>query len=211
MANPKEEWRVRRAEERAAAVQRQRQRDRRSTILVIAIIGGAALAIAAGIFWLNRAEQKPDHVPLAGQKFPDEGNQHVKPGIAITYKHYPPTSGTHYEQPGGPVRWGTFGTAAQPIPEGAFVHNLEHGGIAILYKCPDGCPDLVKQLQDFVKGAPKDPKYQEVKIVVTPYSNMTHKIALVAWNWLDELDTFDSARMVKFYQDHVDRGPEDVP
>jgi hypothetical protein len=208
MANPREEWRARRAEERAAAAQRQRQRDRRNTILVIGIIGGAALAIAAGIFWLNRAEQPKPDASLAGQKFPDEGRTHVDPGSKITFKHYPPTSGNHYPQP---AHWGSFGTAAQPIPEGTFVHNLEHGGIGILYQCADGCPDLVKQLQDIVKTGPKDPKYQEVKIVVTPYGNMTHKIALVAWNWLDELDAFDSARIVRFYQDHVDKGPEDVP
>jgi hypothetical protein len=208
MANPKEEWRVRRAEERAAAAQRQRQRDRRNTSLVIIIIGGAALAIAAGIFWFNRAEQPKPDTALAGHKFPDEGRTHVTAGSKITYQHYPPTSGNHYPQA---ARWGTFGTDAQPLPEGTFVHNLEHGGIAILYKCPDGCPDLVQQLQDLVKSGPKDPKYQEVKIVVTPYGNMTHKIALLAWNWLDELDTFDSARILKFYLDHVDMGPEDVP
>jgi hypothetical protein len=209
MANPREEWRVRRAEERAAAVQRQRQRDRRSTILVISIVGGAALAIGAGVFWLNRAEAQPKSVPgIAGQRFADEGREHVPAGSKITYKHYPPTSGNHYPQA---ARWGTFGTDAQPLPEGTFVHNLEHGGIAILYKCADGCPDLVQQLQDFLKAAPKDPKYQEVKIVVTPYANMTHKIALLAWNWLDEFDTFDSARILKFYLDHVDQGPEDVP
>jgi hypothetical protein len=37
---------------------------------------------------------------------------------------------------------------------------------------------------------------------------MDHKIAVVAWGWIDEMDEFDRARIIAFYNAHVDRGPE---
>ena len=56
--------------------------------------------------------------------------QHVPDGSPINYASYPPASGPHYP---APASWGTYDS---PLEEGRFVHNLEHGGIAILYKCP---------------------------------------------------------------------------
>ena len=40
---------------------------------------------------------------------------------------------------------------------------------------------------------------------------MEHQLAVVAWDWIDEMDTFDRDRLSKFYKAHLDRGPEDAP
>ncbi len=47
---------------------------------------------------------------------------------------------------------------------------------------------------------------------MTPYGRgMTHKIALLAWHWIDWLDSYDEAEITRFYESHVDQAPEQVP
>src|SRR5262245_21540219 len=60
----------------------------------------------------------------------NEGWIHVAEGSSITYAHNPPASGPHY-----PVwlRYEAFSTA---MARGYWVHNLEHGGIVMIYR-PD--------------------------------------------------------------------------
>src|SRR5438132_14047931 len=86
-----------------------------------------------------------------GQEIPDEGPAtHVDPSTTPTYKFYPPTSGPHYSLQGSaPVPWQTIDN----LVEGQFVHNLEHGGIAILYNSPSGndCTALKTHLENDVK------------------------------------------------------------
>ena len=139
-------------------------------------------------------------------------SSHIDPSAAWTYKFYPPTSGPHYSVAGSaPVPWKTIDT----LVEGQFVHNLEHGGIAILYDCPSGteCTTLKNQLSDYInKLAPLDPTYREVKFVMTPYTRgMTKKVALVAWHYVQFLDGYDQNAITQFYESHVNKGPESVP
>ena len=160
------------------------------------LVGGIALLVWRG----TQADAS-----LPGKPVADEGRNHIPDTQQPQYKHYPPASGPHYDEP---ANWGAY---ARPLPEGRWVHNLEHGGVVVLYKCPSGCPDLVKQLEDFYATAPQSTHWKEVKLVVTPYDKMEHQLAIVAWDWVDELDAFDRDRLLKFYNGHLDRGPEDAP
>jgi hypothetical protein len=163
------------------------------------------VAIAAGAYFLTgRGTQNSQ---LLGEMFPNEGRDHVAEGSPIQYKSVPPTSGNHYP---APKDWGVYD---QPIVPGYWVHNLEHGGIVLLYNCPSGCPDIVSVAQDAFKTFPKD-KYDEVKLVVTPYSGLPDgvQVAAVAWQYakLYHRD-FNRDNFLAFYSGHVDRGPEDIP
>ena len=101
------------------------------------------------------------------------------------------------------------------MQEGVFLHNLEHGGIVILYDCPGGnsCDALRNQLQNYVKNlAPAEPQFNEVKIVMSPYSRgMQKKVAVLAWHYLEFLDGYDQNEITRFYESHVDQGPERIP
>ncbi|MHB8572112.1 MAG: DUF3105 domain-containing protein [Candidatus Dormibacteria bacterium] len=130
---------------------------------------------------------------------------HVPDGTAVQYSTSPPSSGPHY---GTPAAWGFSSTT---LDERTWVHNLEHGGIAVLYNCPQGCPADVAAIETFIATAPKETKFNEVKMVGSADPNMTPKFCLVAWGWLLPMDTFDKANALKFYQSHVDQGPEDIP
>lgn len=139
-----------------------------------------------------------------GRRMPDEGRQHVPVGTRVRYGHYPPTSGPHWPRP---ARWGVYDEA---VPEEVWVHNLEHGGIVLLYHCPTPCPDLVRQLRLVYATFPSS-KHGHVKLLITPYPKLRTRLAILAWTWLDELEELDRDRLLRFYKTHVDRGPEDVP
>jgi hypothetical protein len=188
--------RQRREEER-------RRKQQRSILRIAGIVVAAVILIGGAAFLISRAMQAETSLP--GVPVADEGRNHIPDTQQPQYVHHPPASGPHYD---APAEWAVYD---QPVPEGRWVHNLEHGGIVILYKCPAGCPDLVKQLEDFYTAAPQSARWKEVKLVVTPYDKMEHQLAVVAWDWIDEMDAFDHDRLLKFYKAHLDRGPEDVP
>jgi hypothetical protein len=207
--------------QREQAAAKQRARDRRNLLIIGGILVVAAAVIFVVAVALNHQAQtvNASRLPfqtvstLLGQEVADEGTpSHIDPSTTWTYKFYPPTSGPHYSVAGSaPVPWKTIDT----LVEGQFVHNLEHGGIAILYNCPSGtdCTTLKNQLSDYInKLAPVEPTYGEVKLVMTPYSKgMTKKVALVAWHYVEFLDAYDQNAITQFYESHVDKGPEAVP
>ena len=138
-----------------------------------------------------------------GTPVADEGNAHVAEDQPITYKVYPPVSGTHYDNPTA------AGFYDQSVAEGHFVHSLEHGYIVIYYK-PD-IPDATKQqLKDLMTQLPLG-KYGKVKLVIVPYTNMTTPLAIGAWDRLLLLNEYNADEIKTFYQQWVDKGPEDVP
>ena len=139
-----------------------------------------------------------------GRKMPDRGQTHVPQGTAITYEEYPPTSGPHW-----PVvaKWGVY---PEPVPAEVFVHNLEHGGVVLLYNCGSPCPDVVRQLQEIFAGLPKS-KHGHVKVVISPNTRIKTRFALLAWARLEEFDKLDRERVVHFVRARQDKAPEDVP
>ena len=220
MSRTQRELKALRQQQREEAAARQRARDRRNLFIIGGVLGVAAVAILIVALALNHAAQvsNQNRLPFqsvtgtVGQPVADEGRTHVDPSTTPTYKFYPPASGPHYSAQGiAPVPWQTIDT----LQEGQYVHNLEHGGIAILYNCPSGtdCTTLKNSLENYVRNlAPVEPTYQEVKVVLSPYSRgMTKKVALVAWDYIEFLDGYDQAEITRFYENHVDNGPEQIP
>ena len=224
MSRTQRELKALRQQQREEAAARQRARDRRNLFIIGGVLGTAAIAILVVALALNHASQvsNQNRLPFQavsttqGQPVADEGRTHVDPSTSPTYNSYPPASGPHYSAQGiAPVNWQTIGTSSSPLVEGQYIHNLEHGGIAILYNCPTGtdCTALKNSLENYVKNlAPIEPTYHEVKVVLTPYSkNMTKKVALLAWDYIEFLDVYDQAEITRFYENHVNQGPEAVP
>jgi hypothetical protein len=215
MSRPERELKAMRQTQRAEAARRQKAAERRSLLIIVGVLAAAALAIAVTALYLYNST--PRHLtfqPVAqdvGQVVPSEGQQHVQAGTQVTYQHQPPTSGSHYSQAGvAPVAWQTIGTLQPEV----WVHNLEHGGIVVLYNCPSGCDDLQKQLTTYVNSiVPAEPQFGEYKIILSPYSQGmgTHKVALLAWDRIEFLDGYDQARITQFYESHADKGPERIP
>ncbi len=141
---------------------------------------------------------------------PDRGNAHIAPGVAGTgYATRPATSGPHWfasETPVGvpaPARWGIYD---EPLPDEVLVHNLEHGGIGIHYDCPDGCDELIEQLEDLI---PRN----RAQFILSPYTGIGNgeRIALTAWRHHLFTDEFDEELFLDFIDAYQDRAPESVP
>lgn len=219
MSRTQRELKALRQQQRDEAAARQRARDRRNLFIIGGILGTAALVILIVALALNHASQvsSQNRLPFqtvsgtVGTPVPDEGQTHVDPSTTPTYKSYPPASGPHYSVQGlAPVPWQTIGT----LQEGQYIHNLEHGGMVILYDCPSGadCTTLKNSLENYVKNlAPVEPQFNEIKVVLSPYSRgMQKKVALVAWDFIEFLDGYDQAEITRFYENHVNQAPEKI-
>ncbi len=128
---------------------------------------------------------------------------HRTDGQAIAYPSYPPTYGPHWPAPT------TWGYHSEVVPDERALHNLEHGGVVASY---NNIPaDTLAALQNLVSTYPKD-KYGEVKLVIRPYDKIAPgTLVLTAWNWIDELATYDDARVRAFLGAHLDQCCEDTP
>jgi hypothetical protein len=142
--------------------------------------------------------------PLSGAKIEILERSHVPDGEKPTYNSNPPTSGAHYE------RTEAWGISDKPLVAERLVHNLEHGGIVIYYKCDTktdkSCEELITKLKDITQRLMKKDK----KVVLTPNEKIDSKIAVTAWGWLDKMEDVDEERIRKFFSDHINRGPERV-
>ena len=141
----------------------------------------------------------PNDPALGTKAEKDAGNSHVDAGKPVTYASLPPTSGSHWPSPAAPAPWGIKDSQ---LPNEVTVHNLEHGGIVIVYSPSLGADDLTK-LKDSVRSIMNTTKYK--KIVLEPYKELTDaKIALTAWDWILKLQSPDQSAMVKFISAHYD-------
>lgn len=192
--------RQRRVAEQTARIEAARKsRSRRHVALIGG--GGVLVALLIGAFVVLF----PRPVAAQGHQVPIEGNrQHVPQTTDMVYRNRPPSSGDHYDTPAG------YGVFTRQLLVGNLVHTLEHGGIVVYYR-PDLCDQAcVAQLQHAYSSAPKSREWGTVKMVVTPWQDMDHAITAAAWGWVDDMDQPDPARIVAFYQAHVDHGPEDA-
>jgi hypothetical protein len=74
---------------------------------------------------------------------------------------------------------------------------LEHGAVAILYR-PDLCDaNCVATLGQVWDNSPRSNLVGGIRhLVITPYQNMDHAVAVVGWGYLDEMDQADRDRIL---------------
>jgi len=177
-------------------------------VLVAVIVVAAVGVVGIGLFsssaspYACASELQPQAGATAENPIvtPDEGRNHVEVGTKIEYASCPPASGRHYNAAGiAPLRPAFYDPGARVGP-GNWVHNLEHGYVVALYRCEDGqCPpdDVLSSLRQFVfNGPPTDTAarcgYQS-KVLAARFDDMATPFALVAWDHVLLLDTFDPA------------------
>jgi hypothetical protein len=102
------------------------------------------------------------------------------------------------------------------IPEGFWVHNLEHGAIVFSYNCPSGCASDVAAAQAVIDGLQSDSACDpaagdaRVRMVMTPDPNLDVKFAASAWGWTLRADCFDPDTFGAFISAHYAQGREAV-
>ena len=136
---------------------------------------------------------------ILGEGFCTEGGSHVEQDSAIEWSNNPPHSGDHYPT------WKNWGEHDEPVPRGNWVHNLEHGGVALIYNCPEGCDAELELLRAVFEALPDHP----ILMTEDPLLDGP-RFAAVSWNWVLEFDAPDVDELVCFVEQHYDHAPESV-
>jgi hypothetical protein len=106
------------------------------------------------------------------KEYESEGSTHVDKSERVTYKHNPPHSGNHWNDPSvnAPAEYGLYD---EELKDEQTVHNLEHGHIVITWK---GLSD--KEKDDLYEMAAVNPFH----ILVYPRKKNPKKgVYLTAW------------------------------
>ena len=151
-------------------------------------------------------------VPVLGQVIPDMGRTHVNPGTEAKYTYCPPGSGPHYNIAGrGPIAPRFYPPDSATEPQG-WIHNLEHGGMVILYSCATtgSCSDAdLDKLRALASNFPASPVCEIQGGVISPviarFDTMKTRFAAVVWNRTMLQDELDIPRMLEFWSLYGER------
>jgi len=138
------------------------------------------------------------------------GGVHVPEGTPIAYASNPPSSGKHYPA------WANFQEFNVPFDDGYLVHSLEHGAIALLYKCDPAapaCASTIEALRRIRDAVPTDPACDptiRARVIIAPYPKLDVPVAAVSWGWTYKADCVDAPTLTQFAKDHYNRGTEDI-
>lgn len=125
-----------------------------------------------------------------------------------TYNSNPPSSGQHCGL------WGQHAAFTNvPLPRCNWLHNLEHGAVALLHNCPAGCSDVTSSFANLVKAFKGDPACVPSRFVITADASLATKVAAAAWGWTFTADCLDTSALQilsAFIDAHYGQGPEAV-
>ena len=142
------------------------------------------------------------------------GRGHILPPEFQRYTSCPPASGIHYAPPGGPITARYYGPDDATTPQG-WIHNLEHGGLVILYSCDKGaCDDATQQqLQDLFKTFPNSPVCNiprgNVGPVIARFEEMKAPIAALLWGRVLFQQKLDTQQILDYFNTQAElKNPE---
>ncbi len=193
--------RQRRIDEQRRKIEAVRAQQRRTRMLWLGgIVIVVAVAVAAVLLLMPRTAQASQMHQV--QTFP---GTHYPEGAPIPTNQWlrPPSSGPHWETVPQAQEYRMYDTSS-PLPPGRYVHMLEHGAIVVLYR-PDLCDaSCVDTLGKFYDSAPRSTLVGVRHLAITPYQDMDHAVAVVAWGYIDEMDQVDADRVMADYKAKVD-------
>jgi hypothetical protein len=110
--------------------------------------------------------------------------------------------------------------ASAPLAPERYVHNLEHGGIVLLYRCDvdagEDCSSARNTLATVAQNAPDAPTGGH-RLLVTAATDLGNfpdgglpSIAAIAWGWVYLTDQPDQGNIDCFATAHEGQGPEDI-
>jgi len=200
--------------------------ERYRTLIIVGVAVIAVGAIGAVVFfnaaspayacseeWTAPTTPAPDPsaTPRLGYVQADMGRQHIQPGDFVRYALCPPASGRHINATGaGPIAPHVYGPSDSVEPQG-WIHNLEHGALVLLYKCPgDACSDAGQQaLRDFYATFPPGPVCNvpagSIGPIVARFDQMATPYAALVWGEVLPLQTLDTQEILTFWAQEGER------
>ena len=140
---------------------------------------------------------------------PSTSANHVSETVALKFASNPPCGGDHFSA------WATWGVHDVVVPRGNWIHNLEHGGVALLYRCASraACPEVAARLEAFAQTLPADPMCVapvKNRVVITPDPDLPEgvQVAAASWGYMLVARCFDEALFRQFTTQRYGRGTE---
>ena len=141
----------------------------------------------------------------------DMGNSHDVTSPQ-KYLFCPPASGNHYNLAGtlGPIPARLYKPDDKMGPSN-WIHNLEHGGLVVLYRndSPGATSEGQQAFRDYLSGFPPSPicniPPRQLSPVIARFDNMPHPFAVLVWDRVLYLDTWDPALATKLYLTEAER------
>ncbi|MCI0345685.1 MAG: DUF3105 domain-containing protein [Chloroflexi bacterium] len=191
-------------------------------VAVVAVVGVAVFAYGAATApayactteWQPAVTPppSPDATPRLGYVQPQMEKTHVSPGDFVRYGYCPPASGRHINAQGlGPIQARVFGPDNRILPQN-WIHNLEHGGLALLYRCEggDACTDEGQgALRAFFGSFPNSPICNipagNLSPVIAQFEEMAWPYAALVWGQVLPLQTLNTEEVLAFWQQQGER------
>jgi hypothetical protein len=196
----------------------------RSTIITIAAV--AVVAVAVGFVFLGStaasyacdSQFNPSPTPAVapgssarlGFVQEDMGRSHA----VTSPEHYlfcPPASGSHLNQTGlGPIKPQVYKPDDKVGPPN-WVHNLEHGGLVVLYRSdsPGATSAGQQAFRTYFDSFPASPICKvpagQVSPVIARFDDMPHPFAAIVWDRVQYLDPWDPELANRFYLTESER------
>lgn len=169
-------------------------------LLLILALGGLGCAQDPDDYSCRSAAWAPGDCDSPRVLFdPNTARSHVLGDI--DYNEAPPSSGSH--NPSW-AKWGEY----EYLPPENWLHNLEHGGVALLYHpCAD--EELVDSLRESARSRPEDDG-GPFRWVLTPFIDLPSAFAVVMWEWSMTAECVDSNEVGTFVETHYRQAPEDI-
>jgi hypothetical protein len=191
-----------------------------AVIAGVAVIGGFVFVSATAPVYACSSEWQPDPTPSPaagaspqpGYVQPDMGNGHVAVGSKVTFTYCPPASGKHYATgDAGPIAPRLYGPDDTVNPTG-WVHNLEHGGLVLLYRgdgpgATEAGQEAMRQLFEafpptpvcgFAAGSQPSPVFARFDQMAWPY-------AAIVWDRVLPLQELDTEAILALYETYAER------
>ena len=194
-----------------------------------AIVSVVVVAVAAiGIGWIFLGSTAAAYT--CGQQFNPSPTPTVEPGsstrlgfleddmgrshavqVPQNYLYCPPASGTHLNAAGlGPIQPRVYKPDDKVGPPN-WVHNLEHGGMVVLYRndSPGATAAGQQAFTQFFNSFPASPlcgiPAGQISPVIARFDQMPHAYAAVVWDRVLYMDTWDPALAIRFYNEESER------
>jgi hypothetical protein len=140
---------------------------------------------------------------------------HVTTTKSCSYNSNPPSSGPHC------LEWPRWGVHRGVVPRCNWIHGLEHGAVAVLHNCANGCADVTRELGAIARAF-REPDVAgpgtlacgaTPRIVVTadPELPAGVQIAAAAWGYTFTAPCWGAETreaLLRFLSERVGRGPE---
>jgi hypothetical protein len=146
------------------------------------------------------------------EQVPSEPGLHFAQGAELRWNSNPPATGPHYNV------WAPWSQSFdRPVPRGNYVHNLEHGGVVLLYRCDSksACPDLAAGLQQVAQMLVRDPLCLlpiQARYLISPDPLLPSDIQIAAavWGQTYRASCLDPSSLLAFMTANYARAPEDT-